>query len=133
MYRIQVKDHFDAAHYLRDYSGKCKNMHGHRWDVEICLESKSLNKLNMVIDFTIVKRIFHEIFEDMDHKVLNDTLGEPNLTAEFLSKLLYMRFQGHLNLLEDCNNVRVARVTVWESPECCVKYSPDMHATGEKV
>ena len=57
MFRIQVKDHFDSAHQLRGYEGKCSRVHGHRWDVEVCIEGTQLDHLNMLIDFTIVKKI----------------------------------------------------------------------------
>ena len=44
MYKIQVKGFFDSAHFLKDYDGKCANLHGHRWVVEAELQAESLQE-----------------------------------------------------------------------------------------
>ena len=33
MYYLATKASFDAAHFLWKYEGKCRNIHGHRWNV----------------------------------------------------------------------------------------------------
>ena len=118
MYEIRVRDHFDAAHRLCDYVGKCNNLHGHRWEVEIVLTSNEINiKTNMVIDFKIVKKALTNILDVLlDHTCLNDALDCNNPTAEFIAKWIYTRLDGKF---EDCT---LASVTVWESPECSVTY-----------
>jgi 6-pyruvoyltetrahydropterin/6-carboxytetrahydropterin synthase len=50
MYRLQVKTHFDAAHRLVDYNGKCNRLHGHRWDVEVGVQGPTLDDRNMLVD-----------------------------------------------------------------------------------
>lgn len=47
MYKVIVKAHFDAAHYIKDYDGKCNREHGHRWNIDVTMDIKALNKLNM--------------------------------------------------------------------------------------
>jgi len=140
MYRLQVKDHFDAAHFLKGYEGKCNREHGHRWDVEICLEGKDLDKINMLIDFSVVKKIMKTLLDRLDHYQLNEQLQEDNVTAEYLARWFYGSFELALNTMPmpggwkndpTAKGIRLARVTIWESPECCIKYSPDMKATGE--
>jgi len=138
MYRLQVKDHFDAAHYLKGYAGKCNREHGHRWDIEVCLEGNGLDKINMLIDFSIVKKIMKSLLDKLDHYQLNEQLHEDNVTAEYLAKWFYDSFESEFAMYPLSNGevpslkgIRLARVTVWESPECCVKYSPGMKATGE--
>jgi 6-pyruvoyltetrahydropterin/6-carboxytetrahydropterin synthase len=131
MYRLQVKGHFDAAHQLKDYPGKCKRLHGHRWDVELCLEGEYLDNLNMLVDFTDVKKWMKEVLDEvLDHNFINEVLNVDNPTAEFLAYWLYQEFTKRVEG-QHPTVLRVARVCVWESPECCVKYSPDMKATGE--
>lgn len=133
MYRLQVKSHFDAAHYIKDYPGKCKRMHGHRWEVEAVLEGKELDALNMLIDFSLVKGWLKSILEDLDHYVLNEQLPEltqdgesDNVTAEYLAKWLFLGLDTKLQFASPTFlphlPVRLVCVTVWESPDCCVKY-----------
>jgi 6-pyruvoyltetrahydropterin/6-carboxytetrahydropterin synthase len=119
MYRLQVKSHFDAAHYIKDYVGKCSRMHGHRWEVEVVVEGKMLDSKNMLLDFGEMKLNLETLLEAfLDHHLLNETLKESNVTAEFLAKWVYDRFV-ELTWME---GIRLARVAVWESPDCCVKY-----------
>lgn len=120
MYELRVKDHFDAAHYIADYKGKCHRMHGHRWEVEVCVQGINLDKLNMLIDFSVVKKKLSELTDLLDHFVLNDRLetmpgiAEPNVTAELLSEWFYRGL---------CNaSLNVKSVTIWESPECSITY-----------
>lgn len=127
MFRLQVKTHFDAAHQLQDYMGKCNRLHGHRWEVEVCLQGQELNDCNMLIDFKEVKRVLDFWLDEcLDHHDLNSMLDEANPTAEFLAKWLFDK------LLEAFIGypVKLVRVCIWESPDCCVKYSPDMKSTN---
>ena len=122
MYQLKVKGHFDAAHQLDDYVGKCHNLHGHRWDVEACLQGKKLDKLNMLIDFSVVKSAMKDIFDlCLDHAYLNESITVRNPTAEFLAQWLYWQLCTWLPV----STVKLVSVTVWESPECSVTYSYD--------
>ena len=55
MHKVSVIDYFSAAHNLRGYKGKCEELHGHNWKVEVSLESARLDKTGMVVDFKILK------------------------------------------------------------------------------
>jgi len=130
MYRLQVKTHFDAAHFLRDYEGKCRRMHGHRWEVEVYIQGKKLDDKNMLIDFAEVKSNLKELLdESLDHYCLNDSLHEANPTAEFLAKWVFDNFL--LIYFGGSNGLKVVRTCVWESPDCCVKFSPTMESIHE--
>ena len=121
MYRLQVKTHFDAAHYIRDYEGKCSREHGHRWGVELVLGGDGLDELNMLVDFGEVKDSLGHILEmHLDHYQLNESLGEPNLTAEFLAEWLFRQVKARIG-----KGLRVVSVTIWESPDCGVEYHDD--------
>ncbi len=120
MYTLKVKSHFDAAHYIRDYKGKCSREHGHRWVVEVALEGKDLDSRNILVDFKDVKKALEGLLEHyLDHYQLNDSLNEPNLTAEFLAKWLYDTLIERPTLWD----LRLAGVTIWESPECSIAYA----------
>jgi len=79
---IHWKGNFDAAHWLRDYEGKCANMHGHRWLVDVWINGteENLSKQGMLMDFGDIKRVV----EDYDHTCLNEHLDfqKLNPTAE---------------------------------------------------
>jgi len=129
MYRLQVKAHFDAAHRLEAYKGKCNREHGHRWEVEVCLQGKDLDNRNMLVDFKDVKDALNFVIDTyLDHYQLNEILGEDNPTAEFLAEWLFRQMKARAG-----KGLQVVRTCVWESPECCVKYSPDMRSVSDGV
>ena len=123
MYRIGISGHFDAAHYIKDYPGKCSRMHGHRWKVEVVVEGQELGEMNILIDFGWIKTWLGSILNKLDHYVLNEQLNEQNVTAEFLSRWIY----GIANTWESYSGwpkgARVVHITVWESPDCYAEYS----------
>ena len=84
MYEITVEKHFDAAHYLRGYQGKCEELHGHRYRVVVKLRAEKLNDIGLAYDFTDVKRHLKEILARFDHTCLNDVadFSEINPSAE---------------------------------------------------
>jgi len=128
MYRLQVRVHFDAAHYIRDYQGKCSREHGHRWEVEAVFEGSKLDDRNILIDFGDVKRVLNTLIDsELDHYQLNESLQEPNVTAEYLAKRIFERLRYGMDSLPIGNvwhshDVELVRVAVWESPDCCVSY-----------
>ncbi len=77
MYYIRVEAHFDAAHFLAGYEGKCANIHGHRWRV-VCQFGAQVLQMEgpargMVRDFVDVKGILKELCGQMDHKLIYET------------------------------------------------------------
>ena len=115
-YTLTTKISFDAAHYLRNYQGKCANLHGHLWTVEVTVEGEELNEIGILVDFKDIKRVLKDEVENyFDHYCLNEL--EPftriNPTAENLAKYIYNSILQDMNRLE----VKLERVTVWEYPE----------------
>ena len=74
---VGIKCHFDAAHYLPNYPGKCKEMHGHTWTVEVEVCGDVDDETGMVVDLTILKRDVNNIIDKLDHKLLNDGMRIP--------------------------------------------------------
>ena len=74
MYGLQTEAAFDSAHFLTDYYGKCENLHGHRWRVEVTLEQGELQRdgtmRDMVLDFGVFKRAVRDAAEELDHTFL---------------------------------------------------------------
>lgn len=65
---------FDSAHFLKDYHGKCENMHGHTYRMRVTIKGEP--KANgLVMDFADIKKIVNEkVVDKWDHKIINDTL-----------------------------------------------------------
>jgi 6-pyruvoyltetrahydropterin/6-carboxytetrahydropterin synthase len=122
MYQVSVEGHFDAAHYLRDYGGKCENLHGHRFKVVVNLEANKLNKIGLAYDFTELKRHLGEVLARFDHTSLNDVppFDKINPSSENIAAEIYEQLKGRFS-----GGVSLSSVEVWESPESRVTYSPD--------
>ncbi len=119
MYRVGIKVHFDAAHHLRGYEGKCRNLHGHRWVVEAVFRGKALNSVGMLEDFTLLKKYLKEVVESYDHTNLNENspFDEINPTAENIARVIYKTIKDKMP-----QHILLEKVVVWESPECWASY-----------
>jgi len=113
MFEISVEAQFSAAHYLRAYKGKCENMHGHNWKVQVTCTSSELNTQGMVMDFSGLKKSLNKILMQLDHKVLNDVVyfKKANPTSENIAKFIY-----------DKLNYKLLKVSVWETDTSCAAY-----------
>ena len=72
MYEVRVEADFAAAHFLRDYHGKCENLHGHNYKVYAHVRGSNLDEGGMLLDFTQIKKTLRNVCELLDHKNLND-------------------------------------------------------------
>ena len=123
MYRISVEQHFDAAHFLRGYQGKCESLHGHRFRVVVEVKALELNDIGIAYDFTELKRHLGDILSKFDHTYLNDVppFDEINPSSENIAATTYDRLKVKLAGAP----VSISSIEVWESPQSWVKYSPD--------
>jgi 6-pyruvoyltetrahydropterin/6-carboxytetrahydropterin synthase len=115
MYRLRVKSHFDAAHKLVGYNGKCSELHGHTWKVEVLVTGEELDKIGMLVDFKVLKEKLKEITEKLDYSLLNDLKEIGNPTSENLSRYIFKN-------LKNLPNVKLEKVRVWESPSSWCEY-----------
>ncbi|HUU75327.1 MAG TPA: 6-carboxytetrahydropterin synthase [Methanoregulaceae archaeon] len=125
--RIYKDVHFDASHRLLHYQGKCANLHGHRWRVEVWMEGEVDDDTRILMDYNTIKSIIehfdHQIILNRDdpmvpcieqfHEVIT-TAGDPT------SELLAQHIRDDLD--EECRrsgiNARTTTVRVWESQGC---------------
>jgi 6-pyruvoyltetrahydropterin/6-carboxytetrahydropterin synthase len=116
MYSLKVESHFSAAHNLREYKGKCEELHGHNWKVEAVVAAETLDKTGMVMDFTHIKAELEKIMEILDHKYINNIpyFKEVNPTSENIAKYIYDNLKAALPGL--------ISVTVWESERSSATY-----------
>jgi 6-pyruvoyltetrahydropterin/6-carboxytetrahydropterin synthase len=123
MYEIAVERHFDAAHYLRGYHGKCEALHGHRFKVVARIRASELDDIGLAYDFTDLKRHLDAVLLKYDHTCVNDTppYDEINPSSENMAENIYKELQLKLAGA----SVSLASVEVWESPVTSVTYTPD--------
>jgi len=110
---LKVSEKFHAAHFLKEYKGKCEKIHGHTFRVEVQLEVKELDKQGIGIDFTEIKKKLVKILPD--HTFLNDAY-DFNPSAENLARHFFYELKNHFPVKE---------VTVWESENAAATYSED--------
>ena len=122
MYRVSVRQHFDAAHYLRGYPGRCEQLHGHRFQAVVTVEAQELDGVGIAFDFTELKRHLRQILERFDHTCLNDIapFDKINPSSENIATAIYQELQSRLRE----EPVSILSIEVWESPESCVTYVP---------
>ncbi len=120
MYEIKVRSSFSAAHNLRNYHGKCENLHGHNWNVEAIFIYKTLEKDGMAVDFREAKIILKGVLEKFDHSYLNETgaFKKLNPTSENMAKLIYDSINKE--------NRHIYSVAVWENDNSCATYKRDL-------
>ena len=90
MFEVRVTADFAAAHFLKDYTGKCENLHGHNYKVYAHVRGNKLNEGGMLLDFTKLKSALRLVCKNLDHTNLNDfDYFEQNPSAERIAKYIY--------------------------------------------
>ena len=121
MFLLNVKAHYDAAHFLRNYHGKCEKLHGHRYEVEAGMAFDDVGEGGMAYDFGEAKRILRAIAGRLDHENINElepfTTVEPS--AENQARWIFEQMRGELGEL----GPHLAYVRVWETPNQYAQYS----------
>lgn len=74
MYTLKIEHSFDSAHFLSGYTGKCSNIHGHRWKIEVEIQSNTLvtgGQLDgMIMDFSDLKGAVKDMLDYYDHALI---------------------------------------------------------------
>lgn len=119
MFTINKEFSFSAAHSLSGLPDDhpCSRMHGHNYVVTIHLRSEQLNSQGFVRDYNELKIVKDYIYNNLDHRNLNDILAPLNSSAENLAKMLYYIFKPQLPELY--------AVEVSETPKTSAKYEPE--------
>lgn len=90
MYEVRVTADFAAAHFLRDYNGKCENLHGHNYKVYAHVKGENLNEGGMLLDFSKLKHALREVCRKLDHTNLNELeVFEQNPSAERIANYIF--------------------------------------------
>ena len=90
MFEVRVEADFSAAHFLKDYNGKCEKLHGHNYKVYAHVRGSRLDEGGMLLDFTKLKAALRAVCREVDHTNLNDfDCFKQNPSAERIAMYIY--------------------------------------------
>jgi 6-pyruvoyltetrahydropterin/6-carboxytetrahydropterin synthase len=121
---MSVTTSFSSSHQLRNYCGKCENMHGHNFGVELCVEGDRLTPdTEILVDFKVLKQALNQVLDALDHRHLNEVppFDAQNPSSENLARHIYRDVAALLRQ----EPVRVAFVAVSEKDSSRAEYSED--------
>jgi 6-pyruvoyltetrahydropterin/6-carboxytetrahydropterin synthase len=121
MFEITIIKAFSAAHRLAEIGGKCEELHGHNFKVEVTVGAPNLNSDGILIDFRLVKKWLNNILDKMDHQPLNDLplFAGKNPSSENIAYCVYQEMQ----IRTKDAGIKMLRVKVWESENAAVTYT----------
>lgn len=140
MYFLKSEASFDSAHFLYGYDGKCSNIHGHRWKIEVTvkdllLQSEGQTK-GMIIDFGDLKKALKSMADNFDHALIYETGTLKKDTLECLLRdgfrLVELPYRPtaenlarHFYQLLKESGFNLHNVTVYETPNNCAMFEED--------
>ena len=124
MFEVTIEETFAAGHALRNYRGKCENVHGHNYRCQVSIQGEKLDGIGLLVDFVELKRVVHGVLDRMDHQWLNEfpPFDAINPSAENMAKFIYDEVSGGLQTKD---GVRVASVRLWETDTASATYRPE--------
>jgi 6-pyruvoyltetrahydropterin/6-carboxytetrahydropterin synthase len=124
MFEVWVDEQFAAAHNLRNYKGKCENLHGHNYKVRVNLTGPQLDETGLLYDFVHLKQVIQGVIRTLDHKYLNELkpFDVLNPSAENIAKHIYDETSKQMRTTP--NGAEISSITVWESDVTAATYRP---------
>jgi 6-pyruvoyltetrahydropterin/6-carboxytetrahydropterin synthase len=119
-----VRQTFSAAHFLPNYNGKCKNLHGHNWTVEVFFNVQHL-KDGLAIDFKEIKEKLNDILKELDHTNLNDRIPFKKFPPTCENVALHIYYILSEEKWKNSINPYLYSVRVWESENTYAEYIKD--------
>ena len=123
MFEVSVERTFAAGHALRNYRGKCENVHGHNYRVQVTVQGEQLDAAGLLVDFLELKRLTDQVIEYFDHRFINDLspFNVLNPSAENIAKYFYDRVSA--GLAKEVPT-RISEVKIWETDTSSAVYRP---------
>ncbi|MDX1567282.1 MAG: 6-carboxytetrahydropterin synthase QueD [Longimicrobiales bacterium] len=122
-YIVSVQAHYDSAHFLENYKGKCERLHGHRYVVEVAVQTRELNEAGIAFDFVDLKRHLRELADGLDHRNLNDLPAFEGVETSAENQAKYF-FEELEKRLPDSISDGLLYARVWETPTQWAQYGP---------
>lgn len=129
MHLITSESSFDAAHFLTNYEGKCKNIHGHRWRVVVTIKGELTN--GMLVDFGDFKKDIKDLCDYFDHSFIVEKGSLDKKLFDLLNKQFVLRVVEFRTTAENFSKYifeemlkkySVKEVCVYETPNNCARY-----------
>ena len=121
MFEVTIEQTFAAGHALRNYRGKCENVHGHNYRCQVTVEGRDLDQIGLLVDFVTLKKTLQTVIDRLDHQWLNDfpPFDVLNPSAENIAKYIYEEVNKGL---ETDGAVKLASVRLWETDTSSATY-----------
>jgi len=120
-FEVMIERNFSSAHQLRGYRGKCENLHGHNYKIEIYARGSELNNIGLLVDFVELKEAADDLVSYLDHKNLNELepfVTEQNPSAENVARFILKRLAARI----DDDRVQIYKVRCFETPTSVATY-----------
>jgi len=123
-FEVMIERNFSSAHQLRGYKGKCENLHGHNYKIEIYARGNELDNIGLLVDFGELKEAADEVVTYLDHRNINELPPfdeELNPSAENLARYILERVASRVG----DERVRIYKVRCFETPTSVATYQVD--------
>ncbi len=123
MFEVTIEETFAAGHALRNYHGKCENVHGHNYRCQVMVEGAELDEIGLLVDFVELKKTVHAVLDRLDHQWLNEfpPFDKLNPSAENIAKYIYDEVSAGL---KPRAAVKLGWVKLWETDTASAVYRP---------
>jgi 6-pyruvoyltetrahydropterin/6-carboxytetrahydropterin synthase len=124
MFEVMIERNFSSAHQLRGYKGKCENLHGHNYKIEIYARGRELDNIGLLVDFGELKVAADEVVDYLDHRNINELKPfdkELNPSAENLARYILERVARRVG----DDRVTIYKVRCFETPTSIATYQID--------
>jgi len=123
-FEVMIERNFSSAHQLRGYKGKCENLHGHNYKIEIYARGNELNNIGLLVDFVELKQAADDLVAYVDHQNLNELepfVEEQNPSAENVARFFLEKLASKIN----DGRVQIYKVRCFETPTSVASYQVD--------
>ena len=123
-FEVMIERNFSSAHQLRGYKGKCENLHGHNYKIEIYARGRELDNIGLLVDFGELKAAADEVVQYLDHRNINELPPfdvELNPSAENLARYILERIASRVG----DERVKIYKVRCFETPTSVATYQTD--------
>ena len=123
-FEVMIERNFSSAHQLRGYKGKCENLHGHNYKIEIYARGRELDNIGLLVDFSELKNAADDVVQYLDHRNINELPPfdvELNPSAENLARYFLEEVASRVG----DGRVEVYKVRCFETPTSVATYQVD--------